>query len=191
MSKTIYIISGCNGAGKTTASYTILPEILDSKEFVNADEIAKGISPFQPEKAAFEAGRIMINRIDDLMEGQSNFAFETTLATKSYKHKIIKAKQYGFRVVLLFFWLNSDELAKERVRTRVLDGGHNIPNNVIERRYFSGLKNLFSIYFDLVNELFIFDNSNGKQKLIAESTTKKGLKIYDTAIYNQIKIQAK
>lgn len=107
MSKTIYIISGCNGAGKTTASYTILPEILDCKEFVNADEIAKGISPFQPEKAAFEAGRIMINRIDDLMEGQSNFAFETTLATKSYKHKIIKAKQYGFRVVLLFFWLKN------------------------------------------------------------------------------------
>ena len=94
----LYIIAGCNGAGKTTASFTILPEILDCKEFVNADEIAKGLSPFQPDKVALEAGRIMINRINDLLKEDLSFAFETTLATKSYKEKILKAQENGYFV---------------------------------------------------------------------------------------------
>jgi predicted ABC-type ATPase len=101
--KNLYIIAGCNGAGKTTASFTILPEILDCKEFVNADEIAKGLSPFQPEKVALEAGRIMINRINDLLKEDLSFAFETTLATKSYKSKILSAKNEGFTVPYYFF----------------------------------------------------------------------------------------
>ena len=109
MKKNLYIISGCNGAGKTTASFTILPEILDCKEFVNADEIAKGLSPFQPEKVSFEAGRIMLNRINELLETNENFAFETTLATKSYKSKIEVAKIKNYNVVLTFFWLQSSE----------------------------------------------------------------------------------
>lgn len=96
--KKIYIIAGCNGAGKTTACFTILPEILDCKEFVNADEIAKGLSPFQPEKVSIEAGRIMINRIRELLAYRENFAFETTLSTLSYKNKIALAKENGFRV---------------------------------------------------------------------------------------------
>src|SRR5690554_7052837 len=94
--KKLYIIAGCNGAGKTTASFTILPEILDCKEFVNADEIAKGLSPFQPEKVAFEAGRIMLGRINELLKNNENFAFETTLSTKSYKNKIKEAQQKGY-----------------------------------------------------------------------------------------------
>jgi predicted ABC-type ATPase len=93
--KNLYIIAGCNGAGKTTASFTILPEILDCKEFVNADEIAKGLSPFQPEKVSLESGRIMLNRINDLIRERKNFAFETTLSTKSYRSKIIEAKAKG------------------------------------------------------------------------------------------------
>ncbi len=117
--KNFYIISGCNGAGKTTASYTILPEIINCKEFVIADEIAKGLSPFQAEKAAFEAERIMINRINDLIADNETFAFETTLASKTYKNKILKAKEQSYTVVLLFFWLENIELAKERVRIRV------------------------------------------------------------------------
>jgi predicted ABC-type ATPase len=95
MKKNLYIISGCNGAGKTTASFTILPNILNCKEFVNADEIAKGLSPFQPEKVAFESGRIMLNRINELLKENENFAFETTLATKSYKSKVIEAQLIG------------------------------------------------------------------------------------------------
>jgi predicted ABC-type ATPase len=108
---------------------------LDCKEFVNADEIAKGLSPFQPEKVSFEAGRIMLNRIDELLSESKNFAFETTLSTRSYKNKIIAAKKNGYMVTLLFFWLQNIELAKERVKTRVLEGGHNIEEEVIERRY--------------------------------------------------------
>lgn len=133
-SKKLYIIAGCNGAGKTTASFTILPEILDCKEFVNADEIAKRLSPFQPEKVSFEAGRIMLARINELLSVNENFAFETTLATRSYKNKIIKAKEKGYRVTLLFFWLQNIELAKERVKTRVSEGGHNIEPDIIARR---------------------------------------------------------
>ena len=139
MKKELYIIAGCNGAGKTTASFTILPEILDCKEFVNADEIAKGLSPFQPEKVSFEAGRIMLERINDLLDRKENFAFETTLASKSYKSKIFLAREKGYNVTLLFFWLRNVNLAIERVKTRVLEGGHNIEIEVIKRRYINGV----------------------------------------------------
>lgn len=173
MKKNLYIIAGCNGAGKTTASFTILPEILNCKEFVNADEIAKGISPFQPEKVAIEAGRIMLKRIDELLNEKVSFAFETTLSTKSYQNKIFKAKTNGYHVTLLFFWLQNIELAKERVKTRVLEGGHNIETAIIERRYINGIKNLFSIYLPIVDEALIFDNSEGIHDLIAEKTNNK------------------
>ena len=143
--KNLYIIAGFNGAGKTTASFTILPEILDCKEFVNADEIAKGLSPFQHEKVSFEAGRIMLNRISDLVAQNENFAFETTLSTRSYKNRILDAKKKNYNVTLLFFWLKNPQLAKERVKTRVLEGGHNIPEDVIERSYYKGINNLFEI----------------------------------------------
>ena len=123
MKKELYIIAGCNGAGKTTASFTILPEMLDCKEFVNADEIARGLSPFQPEKVSFKAGRIMLERITDLLESKENFASETTLATKSYRSIISLARADGYNVTLLFFWLQTVNLAIERVNTRVLEGG--------------------------------------------------------------------
>lgn len=164
--KNLYIIAGCNGAGKTTASFTILPEIINCKEFVNADEIAKGLSPFQPEKVAFEAGRIMLNRINELLNTNQTFAFETTLATKTYKQKVIEAQQKGYTVTLLFFWLQTVELAKERVKTRVLEGGHNIEPDVIERRYKNGIKNLFDIYLPIVDSALVFDNTNGLHELI-------------------------
>ena len=142
--KKLYVIAGCNGAGKTTASFTILPEILDCKEFINADEIARGISPFQPDKVSFEAGRIMLNRINELLYKNENFAFETTLSTKSFKGKIIEAKEKGFQVILLYFWLKSIQLAKERVKIRVSEGGHDIEPEVIERRYIRGINNLLT-----------------------------------------------
>ena len=184
--KHLYIIAGCNGAGKTTASFTILPEILDCKEFVNADEIAKGISPFQPEKVAFEAGRIMLNRIDELFAKQQNFAFETTLATKSYKQKIIAAQKKGYYVTLVFFWLNKVELAVERVKTRVAEGGHNINEDVIIRRYSNGIKNLFEIYITLVDKVYIYDNSDGKPLQIAEKTNGEDFLIFENIIYQNL-----
>lgn len=185
--KKLYIIAGCNGAGKTTASFTILPEILDCKEFVNADEIAKGLSPFQPEKVAFEAGRIMLKRINDLLSENESFALETTLATKIYRDKISEAREKGYRVILLFFWLQNIELAKERVKTRVLEGGHNIEPNVIERRYIRGIKNLFDIYLPIVDGAFIFDNSEAKHQLLADKQINSPLNIVHLDKFNLLK----
>ncbi|WP_396176000.1 zeta toxin family protein [Flavobacterium sp.] len=183
----LYIIAGCNGAGKTTASFTILPDILDCKEFVNADEIAKGLSPFQPEKVAFEAGRIMLHRIDELLYQKENFAFETTLSTKSYKNKVLAAKNKNYNVTLLFFWLKNPELAKERVKTRVLEGGHNIPEDVIERRYARGIINLFEIYIPISDQVLIFDNSEGQHQLLAEKSSNEELNILDEQKFNELK----
>ena len=185
--KNLYIIAGCNGAGKTTASFTILPEILNCKEFVNADEIAKGLSPFQPEKVSFEAGRIMLKRIDELFLENENFAFETTLATKTYKEKVLNAEKEGYFVTLLFFWLKNTELAKERVKTRVLEGGHNIPEDIIERRYLNGIINLFDIYLPIVDQVLIFDNSEGKHKLIAEKNFGEEISIVKEKEFNELK----
>lgn len=168
MEKNLYIIAGCNGAGKTTTSFTILPDVLDCKEFVNADEIAKGLSPFQPESVAFESGRIMLTRIHELIEKGESFSFETTLAAKSYHQLIKDAKAKGFKVTLLFFWLRSIDLAKFRVVTRVKEGGHDIPADTIERRYKAGINNLFAIYLQLVDDWFIYDNSNAESELIAQ-----------------------
>lgn len=189
MNKNLYIIAGCNGAGKTTASFTILPEILDCREFVNADEIAKGLSPFQPEKVSFEAGRIMLHRINELLNLNENFAFETTLATKSYKIKVIEAKKNNYTVTLLFFWLQNVDLAIERVKTRVLEGGHNIETEVIQRRYKNGIKNLFEIYLEIVDEVMIFDNSGGKPELIAEKTKESEINILNEMKFNKLKKQ--
>ena len=182
----LYIVAGCNGAGKTTASFTILPEILDCREFVNADEIARGLSPFQPEKAAIEAGRIMLFRIERLLNEKSTFAFETTLSSKTYKNTIIKAKEKGYSVTLLFFWLQTVDLAKKRVQKRVLEGGHNIDPSIIERRYISGIRNLFDIYLPIVDEVLIFDNSEGKHELIAEKSDDSDVIIINKQKYNNL-----
>lgn len=185
--KNLYIIAGCNGAGKTTASFTILPEIIDCKEFVNADEIAKGISPFQPDKVALEAGRIMINRINELIESGETFAFETTLATKSHILKVRKAKSKGYSTTLLFFWLENIELAKERVKIRVKEGGHNIPENTIERRYIRGIVNLFEIFLPEMDRLIIFDNSTINPELIAQKSKGNRIEILNKDTFKKIK----
>ena len=183
----LYIIAGCNGAGKTTASFTILPEILGCKEFINADEIAKGLSPFQPESVAVQAGRIMLARMDELLQKGETFAFETTLATKSYKQKIEWAQANGYEVTLLFFWLDSPNMAKKRVAQRVAEGGHSIPSETIERRYYNGIANLFAIYIDMVDICYIFDNSEGRKELIAQKERHKDIVIYNNDKFNLMK----
>ena len=155
----LYIIAGCNGAGKTTASMSVLPEVLDCREFVNADEIAKGLSPFKPEEVAIEAGRLMLQRIDTLLSRHVSFAIETTLATRSYKNLVERAKASGYQVILLFFWLSSPEMAEMRVAQRVASGGHNIPNDVVHRRYWAGLRNLFEIFVPIVDLWSLYDNT--------------------------------
>lgn len=156
--QTIYIISGCNGAGKTTASNTILPEILDCPEFVNANNIAAGLSPFQPEKVAFEAVRIMLERIDYLLKTNQTFAIETTLASKTYKPKLIDAIKNGYQIKLLYFWLPTVQMAIKRVFARVKSGGHHFPKEIIDRRYHRGISNLFKKYIPLSNEWMVFDS---------------------------------
>jgi predicted ABC-type ATPase len=183
--KNIYIIAGCNGAGKTTASYTILPEILNCKEFVNADEIAKGLSPFQPEKVAFESGRIMLERIDVLMNSNESFAFETTLSTKTYKQRLLQAKELGFNIKLLFFWLPSIEMAINRVKIRVSEGGHNIPKDVIARRYKRGIENLFKIYLPLCDSFLILDNEE-EPIVVAKGIINQEIEIIDSIKWNLI-----
>lgn len=185
MKPNLYIIAGCNGAGKTTASFNILPEILSCKEYVNADEIARGISPFQPEKVAIEAGRIMLKRIDELLENNETFAFETTLATKSFESLITKAKSKGYNVNLIYYWLESVELAEMRVKTRVAEGGHNIPKDVIHRRYFRGIDNLFKIYHDICDLVVVYDNSKNLPELIYKKNYNN-----DFEIYNKKKLEA-
>lgn len=184
MHKNLYIISGCNGAGKTTASYTVLPEILDCKEFVNADEIAKGLSPFNPESVAIEAGRLMLQRIENLLEKGETYSIETTLATKSYINLVRRAQAKGYTVRLLFFWLNSPELALLRIAERVAKGGHNIPEPIVRRRYVAGIQNLFRLFMNEVDYWVIYDNSeypavqiatggmNDQTTIILESTYK-------------------
>ena len=186
MEKTLYIISGCNGAGKTTASYTVLPEILDCREYVNADEIAKGLSPFNPESVAIEAGRLMLERIDYLMTAGVSFSIETTLATKSYVNLVRRAHKQGYNVKLLFFWLESPEMAKLRVAERVAKGGHNIPEEVIERRYYAGIRNLFNLFMNEVDYWAIFMNTKKPMTSIAVGGMAFEKHIIEVELYNKM-----
>lgn len=183
--KQLYIIAGCNGAGKTTASYTILPEILDCKEFVNADEIARGLSPFNAQSVNLQAGRLMLERVGQLLEDGHNFAIETTLSTRSYQKLIKESKQKGYYVTLLFFWLSSSELAKRRVETRVKEGGHDIPTVVIERRYHRGLSNFFKLYRTMVDEWMFINNSGHPYQILAQGTNDSE-DVHNTVVWTEL-----
>ncbi|SDX91341.1 AAA family ATPase [Hymenobacter psychrophilus] len=178
--KTLYILAGCNGAGKTTAAYALLPNLLGCREFVNADEIARGLSPFQPETVSVQAGRLMLTRLRELLAAGETFALETTLATRHYLAFIREARQRGYAVHLLFFWLSSVEAAVERVRVRVLEGGHNIPEEVIRRRYELGLRYFFGRYRNAVDNWTFVDNTHGRPERIAEHESGR------TAILNPV-----
>lgn len=184
--KQLYIISGCNGAGKTTASYTVLPEVLQCKEFVNADEIARGLSPFNPEGMAIEAGRLMLKRISELMREGENFSIETTLATRSYARLIQQAQSQGYKISLIYFWLNSPELAISRVQRRVSEGGHGIPEGVIRRRYQAGMNNLFDIYMSCVDYWLIADNSQENRVIVAEGGRNIPIEIHNVELFKTI-----
>ena len=183
----LYIISGCNGAGKTTASYTMLPEMLECSEFVNSDEFAKGLSPFQPEKAAIQASRYMITKIRYLLRKQKDFAIETTLATRTLLKTVNLAKSAGYTVTLLYFWLNSPELAIERVQARVAAGGHDIPEETIRRRYHVGIDYFFHYYTPICERWILADNSQIPFRVIAEGSMDKILTIKDQETFDKIK----
>ena len=187
MAKKKYIIAGCNGAGKTTASFTILPEFMQCDEYINADEIARGLSPFNPESVAIEAGRLMLQRIEELLQRGESFSIETTLATKSYANLVYRAQASGYRVNLIFFWLESTDLAIQRVAERVRNGGHDIPVQTIKRRYVAGINNLINIYADIVDYWSAFDNSRNPRMLIATGGKDSGIVIANEVLYQKLK----
>lgn len=185
----LYIIAGCNGAGKTTASYTILPEMLGCKEFVNSDEIAKGLSPFNADSitVAVEASRIMYKRIRELITAEKTFALETTLASRSIAKLLKGAQEKGYYVTLLYFWLNTPDLAVERVKNRVAAGGHNVSEVTVRRRYDAGIHNLFELYLPICDYWMITDNSLSPMEIIAKGFRNEKEEIYNTVIYNKLK----
>ena len=166
----MYIISGCNGSGKTTASYALLPELLDCREFVNSDEFAKSLSPFDPSAASVAASRFMLQKIMYMLKRDQDFCIETTLATRSLLNIIKQAQSQGYTVTLLYYWLNSIDLAIKRVEARVAAGGHNIPEDVIRRRYYMGLQYFFNTYSGVVDRWVLADNSKSPFSVVAEGT---------------------
>jgi len=189
--KHLYIIGGPNGAGKTTASYSVLPKILECREFVNADEIARGLSPFNPESVAIEAGRLMLRRIAELLRRNESFSIETTLATRSYFRLIEQAHRQGYDVTLLYFWLRTPEQAIERVAERVSKGGHNIPSNVIRRRYQEGIDNLFHIYMPIVDTWVLVNNSMTPRSIVATGGRNQQTEINDEVEFKNIEAYVK
>lgn len=183
----LYIISGCNGAGKTTASYSLLPEMLECSEFVNSDEFAKGLSPFDPSKAAIQASKYMLLKIRHLLKKQSDFAIETTLATRTLLKTVKQAQAAGYTVTLLYFWLRTPELAIDRVRARVETGGHDIPVETIVRRYHVGIDYFFHQYAPICERWILADNSQIPFRVIAEGSKTDVINVKDEEIFLKIK----
>lgn len=165
---TIYILAGPNGAGKTTFANSFLPRFANCLEFLNADLIAAGLAPFAPETQAVRASELLLKRIDELVSTRVTFSFETTLAARSYRTSILQWRRLGYRVVLHFIWLPSPELAIQRVAKRVREGGHNIPEAVVRRRYARGLANLFNLYIPIVTTVCVYDGASFPPVPIAE-----------------------
>lgn len=156
---TIYVIAGPNGAGKTTFSVEFLPHVANCRIFLNADLIAAGLSPLDPESQNVAAGKLLLSYVKQCVKSQSTFGLETTLSGRSYARLFRNAKQRGFRIVLFFLWLPSVSLALARVENRVKQGGHHVPANVIRRRFRSGLRNLINVYKPVADELWLYDAS--------------------------------
>lgn len=173
-------------AGKTTAAQELVPRELEIREFVNADEIARGLSPFNAEGAAVAAGRLMIERINALVRSEESFAFETTCAGRAYVPWLRKCKARGWRVLLLFLWLPTPEAALVRVARRVREGGHAIPTDVVIRRWKAGLANMRHLYLPLSDGAQIHDNSDRTRILIAERTPEAPLVVHDASRWAMI-----
>ncbi len=185
----LYVLAGPNGSGKTTFAEKFLPHYADCFEFINADLIAKGLSPFQPSKVAIKAGKILLDQIADCFRRKTNFAFETMLSGKSYLHLFQQLKSQGYELHLFFLWLPTVQLALARIADRVSKGGHNIPERDVRRRFTRGLKNLLNIYLPLFDTCSFFDNATGKPELIF-SMEYGDTKIKDRIKYSKIIGQA-
>lgn len=183
----VVVIAGPNGSGKSTAAPALLRDYLGITEFVNADVIAQGLSGFGSENVALRAGRIMLDRLKELAAEEVDFAFETTLASRTFATWLKDLQQAGYRTHLLFLWLPSAEMAVARVRSRVQRGGHDVPEDVVRRRYESGLRNFFSLYRPLVYAWRMYDNSSREgYSLIATESKDDSLFIEQETIWNPL-----
>ena len=180
--KRLYIIAGCNGAGKTTASKRFLPSILECRQWVNADEIAYGLSPLDPQSVAFQAGRLMLERIQELLNQDVTLAIETTLSTRAYRNLVLQTQARGYQVELVFFYLPSPQLAIRRIAHRVKNGGHHVPDDVVIRRYYRGLKNLKEIFIPLVDHWDIYHYEGNAYVLMATGNKGESCHLFDNSI---------
>lgn len=183
----VIVIAGPNGAGKSTLAPALLRDTLNIPEYVNADTIAEGLSAFAPEDASFDAGRVMLGRLHYLAAREEDFAFETTLAGRSYSRWLAQLRRQGYLTTLIFLYLESADLAVERVKERVRLGGHDIPEETIRRRYDRGLKNLFELYLPVVDVWSIRDTSFARTVEVARYTGETGEIIFDAERWKQIR----
>jgi len=181
----LYVIAGPNGVGKTTFATTFLPKYADCENFINADLIAKGMSPFAPEAAAIRAGRVVLSEIELFASRRASFAFETTLSGRSYVRLIRRLKKQGYQVHFFFLSVKSIDVALSRVRDRVLKGGHDIPEAVIRRRFSRSIRNFLGEYRPLADSWYLFDNSGGKPVQIAFKRSGK-LRIIDQEQFEEL-----
>lgn len=163
----VAVLAGINGAGKTTASKEILTSVLKIPTFVNADIIARGLNGLNPEGVAIRAGRIMLQQLDDLAAAKEDFAFETTLAARTYANWLGDLRVAGYEVYLYYYWLSSPELAIQRIASRVKSGGHFVPDATVRQRYSRSVRNFFDLYREHADYWEVYDNSYGQRELIA------------------------
>ena len=182
---TVYVIAGPNGAGKTTFANEFLPDFVHCREFLNADLIAAGLSPFAPETQNVRAGRLLLTRIKELTAAKEDFGFETTLSGRGYVRHFEKLKMNGYRIVLFFLRLPNADMAVARVKARVREGGHNVPEPVIRRRYKSGLSNSFALYKPLAHIWRIYDASYLPPKIVAHQEMGK-TEVFEAGIFENI-----
>lgn len=182
----LFMIGGPNGAGKTTCAMDLLPGLLECEEYVNADAIAAGLSPFRPEATAIQAGRLMLQRIHHLAAIQKDFAFESTLASKSFVPFLRKCQQDGYSVMVIFLWLESVDLALSRVAGRVLSGGHSVSEEVVKRRYSRGAQNFFRLYRPLANHWAVYDNSTDRPILVARKELGGAVIVENGRVWNKL-----
>lgn len=184
---TVVVIAGPNGAGKSTIAPAILRDELGIPEFVNADAIALGLAAFDPEGAAVSAGRVMLSRLRELAAARANFAFETTLASRSFAPWLNRLRGEGYTTHLFFVWLETPDLAILRVAERVRSGGHHIPDDVVRRRYSRGIRNLFDRYMPIMDSWRIYNNSASPLQLVAARSPNEIESVSDPAVFESMR----
>jgi predicted ABC-type ATPase len=181
----LYIIAGPNGVGKTTFASKFLPKYANCQNFINADLIAKGMSPFSPEAAAVRAGRLVLSEIEFFARRRVSFAFETTLSGRSYLSLVRRLKKQGYKVHFFFLWVDTVDVALARVRERVLKGGHDVPQAVIHRRFGRSIRNFLMHYRVLADSWYLFDNTGTRPELIAVAKANE-LRIMKLDVYRAL-----